>query len=460
MAFGRPHRARAPALAVAMLCAIAAGDLTAAAQTRSPSEPPDAVRRKLETEKRLLEEARKRRQGIEQEVKEIDRQRAEITARLIDAADQVQKSEARLTEIEDRLKGLEKEQAPLRDSLRTRHRTISRLLSAMQRMGRNPPPVLITQRQDALQMVRSAMLLARAFPKLGEEAREIAGKLQALVSVMDRIRGERERLLGETKRITEQRTKLSSLLVEKQRTLADRRQQLEAVRKASEEHASSVTGLSELIAKMDQVLRDKGDLGAYERELAARPKATPPATAAAPSQVPAKTAGRDGGKPVEVSPRQQVALFSPGRLKPAIPFEEAKGKLRLPVQGRRLLSYGDKTQYGGTSKGLVVETRPGAYVIAPCDGWIVHASRFRNYGQLLIINGGGGYHVLLAGMSQINVEMGRFVLAGEPVGTMAAPSATPQVQEQAPVLYIEFRNKTRPIDPEPWWAVASKKVQG
>ena len=41
---------------------------------------------------------------------------------------------------------------------------IAKLLSALQRMGRNPPPVLITQREDALKMVRSAMLLAAGFP--------------------------------------------------------------------------------------------------------------------------------------------------------------------------------------------------------------------------------------------------------------------------------------------------------
>ena len=60
----------------------------------------------------------------------------------------------------------------------------------------------------------------------------------------------------------------------------------------------------------------------------------------------------------------------------------------------------------------------GAQVTAPCDGWVVFAGNFRSYGQLLIINAGGGYHVLLAGMERITVDLGQFVLTGEPVAVM------------------------------------------
>jgi septal ring factor EnvC (AmiA/AmiB activator) len=49
----------------------------------------------------------------------------------------------------------------------------------------------------------------------------------------------------------------------------------------------------------------------------------------------------------------------------------------------------------------------------------VYAGSFRSYGQLLIINAGGGYHVLLANLSQLDVQLGQFVLAAEPVGSMA-----------------------------------------
>jgi septal ring factor EnvC (AmiA/AmiB activator) len=154
-------------------------------------------------------------------------------------------------------------------------------------------------------------------------------------------------------------------------------------------------------------------------------------------------------------------MLTPGRIKPAMPFTEAKGQLPLPAHGRRVLTFGEKTQYGSQSRGLVIETRYGGQVVSPCDGWIVYAGEFRSYGQLLIINAGGGYHILLAGLSQIDVQLGQFVLTGEPVGVMsaAAKSSLPKAPESGPVLYIEFRKDQRPIDPDPWWADASRKVQ-
>ena len=63
-----------------------------------------------------------------------------------------------------------------------------------------------------------------------------------------------------------------------------------------------------------------------------------------------------------------------------------------------------------TLKGISLQTRGEARITAPADGWVVYAGEFRSYGKLLIINAGGGYHVLLAGMSRIDVSLGQFVL--------------------------------------------------
>ena len=84
----------------------------------------------------------------------------------------------------------------------------------------------------------------------------------------------------------------------------------------------------------------------------------------------------------------------------------------------RLREFGDKDAIGGVERGMSVGTRANAQVTSPCDGWVVFAGPFRSYGQLLIINAGGGYHILLAGMDRITAQLGQFVLTGEPVGVM------------------------------------------
>ena len=330
----------------------------------------------------------------------------------------------------------------------------------MQRMGRNPPPVMVTRREDALSMVRSAMLLASAFPELRGQAVALNEQLNDLVRVMTSIRTDGERLRAETVRLNDARTRLAGLQETKRQTLAERQAELGQLQKVATEITKSVSDLGELMSKLDKEVSDRTGLGTYEQEIAALPPkaALPPS----PSPLPGE-AKEDRGPSIVLAPGTgPVVMLTPGRIKPAMPFADAKGYLPLPVQGRRVLTFGEKTQFGSQSKGLVIETRQGGQVVSPSDGWIVYAGEFRSYGQLLIINAGGGYHILLAGLSQIDAQLGQFVLAGEPVGVMstAAKSSPARAQDNAPVLYIEFRKDQRPIDPEPWWSDGSRKVQG
>jgi septal ring factor EnvC (AmiA/AmiB activator) len=181
--------------------------------------------------------------------------------------------------------------------------------------------------------------------------------------------------------------------------------------------------------------------------------------------MPAKTPGdaSDGGKTtvaVLAPSGERTAALAPGRIRPNIAFDQAKGVLQLPSNGRRVLSFGQKNAFGIQSKGINIQTRPGGTVISPCDGLIIYAGEFRTYGQLLIISPGGGYHILLAGLSQIDVQVGQSVLMGEPVGAMSSAVKSQAAQDSGPVLTVEFRKDQRPIDPDPWWSDASRKVQG
>ena len=136
-----------------------------------------------------------------------------------------------------------------------------------------------------------------------------------------------------------------------------------------------------------------------------------------------------------------------------------------PVSGDILRGFGAPDGYGGTTRGISIGCRSRAVVSSPTDGWVVFAGPFRSFGRLLIINAGGGYHLLLAGMETINVDLGQFVLAGEPVGTMGeasllAPGAGAS-ESKDPVLYVELRKDGGSIDPGPWWAKSQgEKVRG
>ena len=217
-----------------------------------------------------------------------------------------------------------------------------------------------------------------------------------------------------------------------QRNLAATLAEFEEARRQAEKLAKETQSLQELIARMDEKIR------------------------------PAARAVEE----VEMEPSLlRAALTDPGRIRPAISFAAAKGLLPLPVAGATVSRFGDPDGFGSTSRGVAIATRRSAQVTSPSDGWVVFSGTFRSYGQLLIINVGGGYHVLLAGLERISVDLGQFVLAGEPVGVMGG-GVTPGYSFTAsgpldrPVLYVEFRKDGNSIDPTPWWASAEEKVRG
>jgi murein hydrolase activator len=402
------------------------------AQQPDPQVQLQATRDKLEAEARRAQALKSEATEKGEALKSVAREYEDLTKQLQETAKLVQRSEAQMTSLEARGEQLEAEQKTIEASLAARQESIGKLLGAMQRMGRNPPPVIITKREDALQMVRSAMLLAKAFPEMRSQYEDLAKRLTNLARVMADIKVERDKLGAEKERFKVAKLRLDQLMDSKRQTLAERQDQLESVKKAAGEISRNVEELADLIGKLDKAVADRTTLGAYDREIAkvdldkvaavAEPKpVTPPVgkAAAAPETKVAVLTVPKTGPTFQLEPKGG-ASGTVNPMQPKIPFHLAKAQLPLPAQGRRVITYGDKLPSGKTSSGIVIETRHGAQITSPCDGWVIYASEFRSYGQVLIINGGGGYHVVLTNLSQIDVQVGQFVLVGEPIGTMSA----------------------------------------
>ena len=177
-----------------------------------------------------------------------------------------------------------------------------------------------------------------------------------------------------------------------------------------------------------------------------------PAKAAA-----AASRAADEAAAADVQTRASAAKTKdPARLRPAVAFADAKGQVALPAAGAIVKTFGAPDAFGGAEKGVSIATPVAATVASPIDGWVAFSGPYRTYGQLLIINAGGGYYMVLAGMDRINVGVGQFVLAGEPVAAMgdgsARTAAAAAIGAEQPILYIELRKDGTAIDPGPWWA--------
>ncbi len=152
-----------------------------------------------------------------------------------------------------------------------------------------------------------------------------------------------------------------------------------------------------------------------------------------------REAARHGGPP----PLRTPAIASFARL-----TAPARGALRPPVVGTLVRAFGAATD-GGPSNGASYQTPPNARVVSPCGGRVVFAAPFRSYGQLLIVDCGGGMHVVLAGMNRLDAAVGDPVQAGEPVGAM--PSWEPGGGSSRPALYLELRRGGQAVNPGPWF---------
>jgi septal ring factor EnvC (AmiA/AmiB activator) len=115
-----------------------------------------------------------------------------------------------------------------------------------------------------------------------------------------------------------------------------------------------------------------------------------------------------------------------------------------PVAGEVTQRFGEADRNGRPSQGLTLQAMPGGVVVAPFDGRVDYVGPFRGYGLILIIRHGGGYHSLLAGLGDVDVTTGQWLLAGEPVGSLAGGD-----DKGAGVSFsFEVRREGRPVDPQ------------
>jgi len=457
---------RAPVLNLLLIASCAGASLfaeegLAQAQTAAPAPQtaaisPDAIKQReqeLEAARASKKSAEEAQAKLKAEISSLGQDRTQLNQQLIDTAANVRAVETKIDEAEARLKTLNGREQAMRASLDSRRADIVEVLAALQRAGRRTPPALLVRPEDALQSLRTAMLLGAVVPELRSRAEKIAGELGDLVALRKSIAGERDQLASDRDKIRSDQTRLAALVDERQRQQSSREKDLDAENSRAITLSKQVGDLQGLIAKMEQDVQSA-------------------AKAAEKAAEAAKQAAAQEAKEAKAAAANAVASAKPGpaifkdrsRTSPAILFASAKGLLPLPVNGNKIRDFGGSDGVGGVQKGISLATKPGSQVTTPCDGWVVYAGPFRSYGQLLILNAGGGYHVLIAGMERISVNIGQFVLTGEPVATMGSTSQVASIlatNASQPVLYVEFRKDGTPIDPGPWWAAnEGEKVRG
>ncbi len=427
----RPAAAAALALGAALAVAGAPGP---GAQERGSGAGARtaAVGEKLQEVEKALEKSRREDEALEREAGRLARQIAELRAEQINAARAAQDHEKAVSALARAIAALNHTHQAKTKALTARRARLAEMLGALERLARRPPEALIALPASPQDTLRSAILLRAAVPALEAQARTLRAELETLAELKVAIAGKRHALARESRSLAERRAHLEVLLERKSKLERTTRTQRRKAAARAQKLAADAKDLRELLARIE-----------------AERKARPAALQAKPRVPPALE------KPGAPGARAAPALDAvPDPAAPARPLRLARRRLFFPAQGQVVRQFNEKTAFGARSRGITIETLAAAQIIAPYDGRVVFSGTFRDYGQLLIIEHGGGYHTLLAGLHRIDSVTSQWLLAGEPVGVMTRPV------KGNPRLYIELRRNGRPINPLPWLAPTTDKVSG
>lgn len=324
---------------------------------------------------------------IQNQIKETEIQNKKIEAQLKTSSKNVEQTKKQLVRAADKVSTLEEQRSILKKRIadldKQREKINSELSRSYDGISDATSSMLFIASNPNFDVetmhdyVLTSVVLAAASDKFDEQIMDATQKLKQLDKIYDERVVEKEKLDRSTKKYTSEKKELDKLL---------------KTRSAQNEKLKS-----QQIALQDKL-----------KKLSARAK-----------NISELSAG------VGSSKMSGDAKFS-------------KRKLNVPVRGKLVVRYGEKTALGLKSDGWRIRTRGDALVTAPADGVIKFADSFRGFGRVVIMSHKNGYNTVMTNMGTIDAMVGQEVLAGEPIGRM---------NENKNEMYLEVRRGDKSVDP-------------
>lgn len=378
-------------LAIAGLSALPASAPDLAAQQGQLKAANNAARDAEARAKRLQQAAA----GERDEARRAKIREAAVAASIAAAEAQITAAQAR-TAIVDRL--LSEQRA----RLEAQQGPIARLIAALQSLARRPAMLGLLQPGSTADIVHVRAVLGSAAPVVRQRS---AGVREEIA----RTRRLREGAQIAARSLREGRERLETERLALVRMEAGHRLRATGYRREAVIESDRALALGEQARDLVELMDTLGAAAETREALEALPGPLP----------------RPGAESEDAAPA------------PARPAPQGPPPYRLPVAGSLVTGLGEVSEAGVRSRGLTLSTWAGAQVVAPAAGRVIYAGRFRGYGNILILDHGGGWTSLVAGLDRVMVRVGDAPVQGTPLGR--APKGEPRIT-------IELRRKGQTVD--------------
>jgi len=291
-----------------------------------------------------------------------------------------------------RLQKLNLEEAQLKIRLGHNQESLTKLLGALQMFQRNPPPPLLVDPRSARDAARAAILIQSIAPELEQRSREFTAASEQLKALRRRAAAASGSLFQAESDLADRQAKIQNLIDQKRALELQLRSDAQVADSDVRRLAARARSLGELVTVLDAHDARARDLAAGTTSFSTTTVFTSPVTGPV-----ARRFGEAGPDPLR-------------------------------------------------AKGWTWTADPGAVVVSPAAAQVDYAGPLKDWGLVLILRVGPD-HLVLAGLSRVDVDSGMSVAAGEPVGRAGSASPRPEV-------YLEVRHGVTPVNPARWFGAA------
>jgi len=283
---------------------------------------------------------------------------------------------------------------------------------------------------------------SESFPQMTENLRYMKSVLENDKKLFAQYNGDLERLKGLKTRLEQDAARKEGI----RRSIEARKREIEQEKgrkatylvKVRQDKQGYLSSLKELQANAQRLQ------SMFERLEARNRKAY-----SAKSRVAKVAKGGKGGKGVQAAQAAQAAL-PPAPLVPNHGLGAQRGRLSLPVKGTIVDRFGrhkhpDFDSFT-VSNGISVAAPAGSPIHAVFDGEVIFADYFKGYGNMVIVDHGGGFFSLYAHAANVVKKVGSKVARNDVLASVGDLDSA-----KGPGLYFEIRYQGKPVDPAPWF---------